>query len=215
MFSYAEAIPMQTIPLVTTMLNNPSKPAIPYPETPNGYQPPIRFQYPMLTLQLLSVVGLAACVIGFGAIGTQAQGASLLPQNLIEIVLWIGMIPLTLVVHELIHGIVYRLLGYRVSYGVSFQLGAAYAAAFGQFQKRGHNLISAVMPLLVITLIGVPLLTLPDSRVLAMCAFIMLLINTSGAVGDLYISYRLLHMPRETLLYDVSIDSMLIFYPQE
>ena len=35
----------------------------------------------------------------------------------------------TFAVHELIHGLVYRLLGYRVDYGVAINIGALYAAA--------------------------------------------------------------------------------------
>jgi hypothetical protein len=185
----------------------------PVPQTPEGYRAPVQFQYPMMQLQIIGIVGLIASIFSFGALGTQAQGTGLLPRNLIEVVWWLALIPITFVIHELIHGMVYRLFGYRVYYGLSVQLGAAYAAAFGQFQKRWHNLVAALMPLIVITLIGVPVLTVPDSRVLAMSAYLVLLINTSGAVGDLYISYRLLQMPRHTLLYDVSIDRMLIFYP--
>lgn len=188
------------------------------PEAPEGYAPPVVFQYPMMALQVVGLIGLGACIVGFGAIATEAQGVSLgglLPQTLPEILLWLLLIPATLVVHELLHGAVYTLLGYRVSYGFSAKLGAAYAAAFGQYQKRWHNLVAAATPLVVMTLVGVPLLTVPESRVLAMSAFIVLLINTSGAVGDLYIMYRLLRMPRYTLLYDIHIDKMLIYYPNQ
>jgi predicted neutral ceramidase superfamily lipid hydrolase len=187
-------------------------------ESPQGYEPPEVFQYPMAILQVFGLIGLGICLVVFGSIATRAQEVNLwglLPQTAPEILLWLLLIPATLVVHELLHGAVYTALGYRVSYGFSAKLGAAYAAAFGQYQKRSHNLIAAATPVVVMTLVGLPLLTVPDSRVLAMSAFIVLLINTSGAVGDLYIIYRLLRMPRHTLLYDIRIDMMLIFYPQQ
>jgi hypothetical protein len=125
------------------------------------------------------------------------------------------LIPATILIHEVIHGVTYQLLGYQVSYGLAPELGAAYAAAFGQFQKRIHNLIVAVMPLIVITLIGVPLLSVSGNVFLGTCAFVVLIINTSGAVGDVYISWRLVQMPAGTLLYDVSVDKMLIYEPDK
>jgi UPF0716 family protein affecting phage T7 exclusion len=75
----------------------------------------------------------------------------------------------------------------------------------------GHNSIAAAAPLIVLTVIGVPLLAVPG--VISNIAFVMLLINTSGAVGDVYILYRLARMPHDTLLYDISIETMLIYYP--
>jgi len=57
-----------------------------------------------------------------------------------------------------------------------------------------------------------PLLLIPNHYV-AIFAVITLLINTTGAVGDLYVSWRLLRLPDQTLLYDVDPEQMLIFIP--
>lgn len=186
------------------------------PAPPEGYRPAVRFQYPMRSLHIISVVALAASFISFGWIATQAQERTLgelFTLNIFQILIILLLIPATILIHELIHGITYQLLGYQVSYGFAPELGAAYAAAFGQFQQRRHNFIVALMPLLVITVIGVIAMTLPDNPFLAAGAFVVLLINTSGAVGDVYIMWRLVMMPPRTLLYDVSVDQMLIFEP--
>ncbi len=122
----------------------------------------------------------------------------------------LAALPLTIVIHELLHGVVFGLLGYRVQYGLAPALGAAYAAAFGQWQTRGHNALAAAAPLFLLTALGIPLLTVPG--VVSNIAFVLLLINTSGAVGDVYILYRLARMPRGTLLYDIDIVTMLIYH---
>jgi hypothetical protein len=185
-----------------------------YPPAPTGYAEAVRFRYPMGGLQVASLIILLASGIGFGRIATTAQGISFgqwFSLNILEILLTLAALPLTIVVHELLHGLVFRLLGYDVRYGIAPALGAAYAAAFGQWQQRGHNALAAAAPLVVLTALSVPLLTVPG--VLSNIAFVVLLINTSGAVGDAYILYRLARMPRGTLLYDVSIETMLIYYP--
>jgi hypothetical protein len=118
----------------------------------------------------------------------------------------------TVFVHEWIHGLAYQLLGYKVSYGVSLQLMAAYAGAFGQWQQRRHNILVALAPLLLLTLFLVPLLSSSQPS-LVLIAFTALLFNTGGAVGDLYLVWRLLRWPAASLLYDVNTSIMLVFLP--
>jgi hypothetical protein len=187
-----------------------------FPPAPEGYAAPVQFRYPMAGLQVASFIILIATGIGFARIATTSQGIDFgqwFSLNVLEYVLVLAALPFTIVVHELIHGVVFGLLGYNVKYGIAPALGAAYAAAFGQWQKRNHNAVAAAAPLVVLTAIGIPLLTVPG--VLSNIAFMVLLINTSGAVGDAYILYRLARMPRGTLLYDISIETMLIYYPLE
>ena len=124
----------------------------------------------------------------------------------------IGTIIITVLVHEWVHGVVYWLLGYQVTYGASLRLMAAYAAAFEQFQQRSHNLLVALAPLIVINGTLLPLLAIPQPLV-TLTVFTALLFNSSGAVADLYLTWRLLRLPRATLLYDVDPKTMLIFLP--
>ena len=119
---------------------------------------------------------------------------------------------MTTIIHELIHGGVLRSYEYRVAYGVSWRLLVAYAAAFGQFQQRNHALVNALAPLIIITTATVPLLLVPNHYV-ALAACIALLTNTTGAVGDMYMIWQLLWLPRETLLYEVDPGQVLIFIP--
>ena len=57
------------------------------------------------------------------------------------------------------------------------------------------------------------MLALPNT-IIVWLALIALMMNTGGAVGDLYLVWRLLRLPRETLLYDVDVKTMLIYVPQ-
>ena len=132
----------------------------------------------------------------------------------IDVVIVIATILITLILHELVHGLTYRLLGYEVRYGVSLRHLAAYAGVFKQWQKRDHNLIAALAPLVILTVLFFPLLGASSSRVV-LIAFTLILINTAGASGDMYLTLRLLRMPRASLGYDVDVSTMLIYKPLE
>nr|WP_282594730.1 DUF3267 domain-containing protein [Halomarina salina] len=121
----------------------------------------------------------------------------------------------TLVVHEAVHGVVARALGYRVTFGVAHLgtlLYAAYAGTFEQRVTRRDLALTAVAPLVVITLgCALALAVVPDWLVVPFV--VALIVNTSGVAGDLYLLYYLLRVPRGSLFYDVSVDEMLVYEP--
>lgn len=192
------------------------QPFPPHPDAtpPGGYCAPYRFVLPHRMLTLASIVLLLASVALFGWLTWVLQGA---PRSgtlpLLEFVLVVPLASVVLiVVHELIHGLVFRLFGYRVSYGVDWTLPGAYAATFGQDQTRRHLAVAAVAPLVLLNAISVPFLAAPQPAVV-IAALTVLVTNTSGAVGDLYVVYRVLRLPRGTLLRDLDPRTMLIFEP--
>jgi len=184
------------------------------PEPPEGYREPVAFSYPSLWLSAGSVVLFVAAFFGFGRLMAALRTDSALeftvgPTGIAVVALLsVG----TIVVHELVHGAVYRSLGYRVQYGLALNMGAAYAAAFGQFQTRRDNVVVALAPLVVFTSVLTPLLAGP--LVVGLAAFLVLVVNTAGAIGDLYLSWRLLRMPEGSLLYDADIRHSYIYYPE-
>ncbi len=185
------------------------------PISPPGYQPPIPFTYPKGLLQLLGIAIILAVTPLLIYLTWRLQGNStewLTLFNVRHIPLMFVTILLTIIIHELIHGMTYKLLGYQVRYGVSLHLAAAYAGAFGQWQQRHHNIMVALAPLIVMTLILIPLLA-ASTQSIVLIAFTALLFNSSGAVGDLYLTWRLLRLPPTTLLYDVDTKTMLLFLP--
>ncbi len=192
--------------------------AVNIPPPPTGYHPASRFEYPRLGLQVAGtlLLLLTAPLLLILTWWLQGQPAGLpLPLRVSWLnLLLIGVtIPVVIVIHELIHGLVYRALGYTVTYGANVTLGAAYAAAFNQWQTRSDNLIVALAPLLCLTGMLLPALALP-SPTLVLGTFMAILFNIGGSIGDLYLVWRLLRLPPHTLLYDVDVKTMLIYRPK-
>lgn len=104
------------------------------------------------------------------------------------------------------------MLGYRITYGIDLRLPGAYTASFGQFQKRDHNILIALVPLVVLTLALVPALSVHD-ELIVIGTITALVVNTSGAIRDLYIVWYLLRLPRKTLFYDIDAKHNLVFEP--
>ena len=189
-----------------------------FPQRPAGYQSAIRLQYPKLKLQIAALIVLALATPLFlllvWVLNRQPAGTPFVlvsgPLDLLPVAVTVLA---TTLVHEGIHGVAYRLLGYRVTFGVSRHLLAAYAAAFDQWQSRTHNLIVALAPLVVLTGILLPFLAV-NNRAAVLAALAALMVNTAGAVGDLYLAWRLLRMPRGTLLYDKDDETMLVYSPK-
>jgi len=172
----------------------------------------------MLRLQIVAMFGLVLSIGLFRWIGRLLNSnfdifSSSATNGLAQVGVVFLAVVITIGVHEWVHGLIYRILGYRVSYGLSWRMGAAYAAAFGQWQKRDHNLLAALAPLVVLTPLLIGLLA-TSNHLLNLAAFSALIFNTSGAVGDLYLTWRLLRLPKGALLYDIDPKTMLIYLPK-
>ncbi len=186
------------------------------PEPPKGYQSAKQFILPRRGLQIFGSLFMLLCIPLWIIVAWMLQGFpnsgsfTLSPLALLVIVL---VFPVTIAIHELLHGIAGRLLGYHMTYGVDRELPGFYAAAFGQFLKWSHNILIALVPLVVLTLVLVPLLSVQNALVVT-GVITALVINTSGAIGDMYIVWYLLRQPKETLFYDSDIKHSFVFVPQ-
>mgnify|MGYP000123809052 CR=1 FL=1 len=198
------------------------------PESPEGYDDPTEFEYPLVGLLFGSLVVTPLSFLGFGAVLWWAQGPAVLDvfvtatetetgldlsvRVIPVLVTFAAVVVVTTVVHELIHGVVAGRYGYEVTYGVAPHMGAFYATPFHQFQRRADLFPVVLAPLVVISLVGVPLLFVPVPWV-ALAAFLALVFNAVGAVGDLYYTAVLLRSPPGTLFYDSDVRHCYIFYP--
>ncbi|MFD1645318.1 DUF3267 domain-containing protein [Haloarchaeobius litoreus] len=198
------------------------------PPTRAGYRAGTPFRYSALTLTLLSVVVSPVALVAFAWLATTTTGfETAFPFVVFEettegftlaldtvsfgtvfIVALVG----TVVLHELVHGLVFRLLGFDVSFGVAPRLGAFYTAIFEQFQTRRQLAIAVVAPLVVLTPIGVLLLLIPGPHV--PFVWFGLVLNTGGAVGDLFVVWRLRQLPPGTLFYDVDAYTSYVYEPE-
>lgn len=184
------------------------------PPTPPGYRTPYSLVYPKLGVTLGALALALVLIPLLGVIIWLLRGSITLSGRIdLGVALWCLLVgTITIIVHELIHGLVFRLLGYRVSFGVYWKLGF-YTSALGQFQKRDHVIISAMAPLVLLSLVMLPLLAINNSLV-SLAAFFVLLLNTSGASGDLYLTWRLSRMPVNTLVYDTDANHSYIYEPE-
>ena len=105
-------------------------------------------------------------------------------------------IVVVIVLHEGVHGAVGRLLGHRPVFG--FEPPLVYTT-FATKIPRGHLVAIALAPLIVLDVGFAGLYAMGQLELFAALAF---LINTIGAVGDLWIVLRVLPCARGSLIED-------------
>lgn len=106
-----------------------------------------------------------------------------------------------LLLHELTHGLCYKLLtGKKLTYGIS--LSCAYCGVPDIYLYRRYALIAALAPFVVFTLVFIPLLiyTYYLHPMAYLGAAFMLGMHLGGCLGDLYISYLALRTRTPALL---------------
>jgi hypothetical protein len=200
------------------------------PPAPDGYAAPDEFSYPTVILLIGSaVLGLVSVAL-VGALLSEIHGPELFATfyevtadgetTTFAVDLTVIAVPfllsllVTVVVHEWLHGLVFEHYDYDVTYGFVPTMGAFYAAAFEQFHERSELLRIGLAPLVVITAVCLPLLAVPVPIVAITAAFVLTL-NTAGAIGDLYLCWRLFRLPPGTLLYDADIRHSYVYEPLE
>jgi hypothetical protein len=105
----------------------------------------------------------------------------------------IAIIALSVILHELLHGVALRLMGFRPR--LSFASGYLYATmSDGQYLTRRQYVMMALTPLVVITGIGAGLLVIVPVA-LGQWLMIALLLNAAASIGDLVVTRRALAEP--------------------
>ena len=103
--------------------------------------------------------------------------------------------------HEWVHGVFIRLFtGRSAAFGFELKKGMAYAYSNAFFAKSPYVVI-ALAPLVVWTvLLGLLLRDVPESWFWYL--YVIQIVNVSGAVGDLYVTWLTLRMPKDVLILD-------------
>lgn len=137
-------------------------------------------------------------------------------SNLSSILISLGKlffsIVAVLVIHEGIHAFFFWIFS-RQKPVVGFKGAYAYASMPGWYFPRNQYLIIGISPLLLITIFGILLIAIVPLSALTM-VLIALVINTSGAVGDLVVVFWLLTKPVSTLALD-QINTIEFFVPDQ
>ncbi|BCX09921.1 MAG: hypothetical protein KatS3mg066_3780 [Fischerella sp.] len=109
-----------------------------------------------------------------------------------------------IIIHELIHGVAFAAFGGSPRYGVSvkFFLPYAYATSPGTRFSRNAYLVIDLAPLVVIDLLCLVLVAIfPQAAWLGL----VVVFNTSGASGDLWMATLLLRCPLRQLRWKIVI----------
>jgi len=110
--------------------------------------------------------------------------------------------------HEAVHGIAAMLAGVRPSYGIG--PGFAYTTFPEPVAKRAYLAIG-LAPLVVLSALGLPLAVVWDGG--AGLVLFFLVVNAAGAIGDLWMSWRIALQPRNALFVDLA-DGFAVLAPE-
>jgi len=175
---------------------------------PDDYQEILHWKLTEKPIQVivLQIVGIILFVI-FGlilfriAIGV-GKLPSHLPLGLSEIgILMLGSL-LTLILHELLHGMAMRMFGAKPKYGILLKQLMFYTTTLGYAYRRDQYLAIALAPLVVLSVVVILGMGLLSGTfwvaLLALCGAI----NASGAIGDIWMSLIVLRYPRAAYVVD-------------
>ena len=111
--------------------------------------------------------------------------------------------------HELIHGIAMKICGTKkVSYG--FTGIYAYAGSTDYYGKATYIFIALAPVAVFLILLTIVNFFVPLSWFWTI--YLIQVVNVSGAAGDIYVTCKLLRMPKNILIKDAGVSMMAVSY---
>jgi hypothetical protein len=168
----------------------------------------------LLWLNVFSLVPLVIALAGVGIWGAfvrrlRGSSPSLFWENIPWLVAVIIVIVLMIVLHEWIHGLAIRWMGYKPRYGINLAKGVFFATTDNGLFWRNQFIMVALAPLVIITLAGMALMIFtPDS--LGYYIGLIVVMNAAGAIGDLWMAAVVSRYPDNALIRDEA-DSIRIY----
>jgi len=133
-----------------------------------------------------------------------------LGNSLLRITGFIVTIIVVLIIHEAIHGFFFWLFSrHKPVFG--FKMAYAYAAMPDWYFPRNQYLVIGAAPFILINLIGIPLLAIVPLQ-WVWVVLTALIMNSSGAIGDLAVIFWLFKKPVGTMALDKA-DSIELYIP--
>ena len=113
--------------------------------------------------------------------------------------------------HEWVHGVLIRVFtGEAAQFGFNAGSGMAYAKSSWFFSRPAYIAVALAPVLVWGVVLGVLMGDVPAEYF--WCLYAIQIFNISGAVGDLYVTWLVLRMPKGVLIYDEGV-SMKFFAP--
>jgi hypothetical protein len=169
-----------------------------------------RFNITSGTIAGLVLIPLWAFLIigGVAALGGRSSYGADFSLGTIALGAFIALVAVP-VVHEAVHGFVAVIFRARPSYGIG--PGFAYTT-FQEPLARSPYLAIGLAPLVVLTLGSIVLAANWDAG--AGWVIFFAIVNASGAIGDLWMAWRILNQPRGALFYDLA-DGFAVLVPDD
>ena len=167
-------------------------------------------------LVVLNVVGLAlmglALPLFFAWMRLWHSESVSLKVNILQTVVLFIAVVVTIVLHELFHGLALRIYGARPTYGVIWQEMMFYATAAGYAFRRNAYIVIALAPLVGLSLVGMGLLVFSLPGWLPWVIVICAALNVGSAIGDLWLVRVTLGYPPSAYIVDEK-DGLRVFMP--
>ena len=168
----------------------------------------------LILLQIFSIPLLIGSGLFFSRLAFSLGGLpSSLGFGLAEIGITIITILLTIVLHELAHGIAMQRFGAQPRYGALWKQAMFYATAPGYAFRRNDYIQVALAPFLILSLLTVLGIWILSGTFWVVVLAIAGVINASGAVGDLWITMIVLRYPATAYVIDEK-DGIRVFLPK-
>lgn len=145
----------------------------------------------LVVCALVMVIAVISLNLG-GKFSVEMLQMELLPLTVAYLVL-LGSMLLYIVLHELVHGIAYKVLtGEKLTFGISWS--CAFCGVPRIYTYRKTALISVLAPFTVFTLLFIPILVILYcvSPLYYLIAALIFGLHLGGCSGDLYVTYLLI-----------------------
>lgn len=134
-------------------------------------------------------------------------------KTLLQLAAILLVIAVVLTLHEAVHGLFFWVFSrHKPTFG--FSLAYAYAAMPGWYFPRNQYLWIGMAPFTLLSFLGVALMAIVPVNILGLL-LVALVMNASGAVGDLAVLFWLLGKPRSAFALDQADSIEVYVYKNE
>ncbi|HPH94900.1 MAG TPA: DUF3267 domain-containing protein [Anaerolineaceae bacterium] len=169
-------------------------------------------------LWLIQGFGVLLMILFGGLFGAFALAVGAFPMEFeMDLVFSLGLLfglVAMIVLHELVHGLTMTLFGAHPQYGFMPAQLMFYATAPGHAFTRRNYLYVALAPLVVLSLLSLVAILLVSGSAWVLFFITFATVNAAGAVGDLYITLKVLRYPAHAFIMDEK-DGVRVFLPAQ
>lgn len=186
---------------------------------PTGYEEVLQWRLSdkpirVIVLQLLAVpLFIVAGLIFLGLAVSLGELPASNKFGLTEMIIAVMGILLTLIGHELIHGVAMQMFGATPQYGVLWKKLMLYATTPGFAYRRNAYLQIALAPLLILSIVSIGGMGLLRGTLWVALFGLCGALNVGGAIGDIWLALIVLRYPATAYVID-DRDGINVFLPK-